>query len=228
MPPRPPAKAAASPAGHLVRRQAAVLPAVDEGGERAGRPALLVDVLGLDHLPHQADLVVGVEDGEIASAGRPVSAWRRRILVPMEWKVPSQGMPSATGPSKVRDALLHLARRLVGEGHGQDLRGEGAPGRDEMGDAGGQHARLAGAGAGQHEHGPVGRLDRAALLRVEAVEIGPGAQLPRGHAPPGRRGGGRYSSSRRKDRSRCFALVGCAGQAGRSGRTHRETRRAGR
>ena len=36
--------------GHLVGRQAAVLPAVDEGGERAGRPALLVDVLGLDHL----------------------------------------------------------------------------------------------------------------------------------------------------------------------------------
>ncbi len=31
----------------VLRREAAVLPAVDHAGEHAGRPALLVDVLGL-------------------------------------------------------------------------------------------------------------------------------------------------------------------------------------
>ena len=46
-----------------------------------------------------------------------------------------------------------------------------AAGRQDMGDARGQHARLAGAGAGQHQHRPVERLDRRALLGIEPVEI---------------------------------------------------------
>jgi hypothetical protein len=37
-----------------------------------------------------------------------------------------------------------------------------------MGDAGGQHAGLAGAGAGQHQNRAVERLDGVALLRIEA------------------------------------------------------------
>ena len=41
----------------------------------------------------------------------------------------------------------------------------------DMGDARGQDARLAGAGAGQHQHGAVERLDRLALLGIEPVEI---------------------------------------------------------
>ena len=40
-----------------------------------------------------------------------------------------------------------------------------------MRNAGGEHARLAGAGAGQHQHGTIQRLHRLALLGIEAVEI---------------------------------------------------------
>ena len=50
---------------HVVGREPAILPAVDEGGERARGPAFLVDILRRDDLLHQAQLVVGVEDGEI-------------------------------------------------------------------------------------------------------------------------------------------------------------------
>ena len=63
----PLAKAPASPGGTCSGVEAAVLPAVDHAGELARRPALLVDVLGLDHLLHQADLVVGAEDREIGA-----------------------------------------------------------------------------------------------------------------------------------------------------------------
>ena len=70
------------------------------------------------------------------------------------------------------DAVLHLARRLVGEGDGEDLARPGAAGGEDVGDAHGEHARLAGAGAGQHQHRPVERLDREPLLRIEAGEIG--------------------------------------------------------
>jgi hypothetical protein len=56
------------------------------------------------------------------------SAWRRSSLTPIEWKVPSQGMPSTVAAEKNADALLHLARRLVGEGHRKDLVGPGGAG----------------------------------------------------------------------------------------------------
>ena len=52
--------------------------------------------------------------------------------------------------------------------------GRARPSGEDVGDAGGQHARLAGAGAGQHQHRAVERLDRLALLGVEAGEIGRG------------------------------------------------------
>ena len=121
---------------------------------------------------------------------RPTSsAWRRRILAPIEWNVPIQGKPSGIAGQRL-DALAHFARRLVGEGDGEDLVPAGADRGEQMGDAGGQHARLADAGAGEHQHRPVERLDglrcsgfsprdrrgrRAGALGVERTRIGRGA-----------------------------------------------------
>jgi hypothetical protein len=59
-----------------------------------------------------------------------------------------------------------------------------------MGDARGEHARLACAGPGKHEHRSVGRLNRFALLRIERGEIA----LARGN---GRGNGARRDTSRR-------------------------------
>ena len=115
------------------------------------------------------------------------SAWRRRIFTPIEWKVPSHGMPSTTLADDLADAVLHLARRLVGEGDGEDLAGPGAAEAEDVGDAHGQHAGLAGAGAGQHQHRAVERLDRLALLRIEPGEIGAPPPPRRGRARQCRR-----------------------------------------
>ena len=73
------------------------------------------------------------------------------------------------------DAVLHLARRLVGEGDREDLRGPGAAAREDVGDARRQHPRLAGAGAGEHQQRSVDMLDRLLLLGVEFFEprLGP-------------------------------------------------------
>ena len=43
--------------------------------------------------------------------------------------------------------------------------------RQDVGDAGRQHARLAGAGAGQHQHRAVDRFDGRALFGVEPLQI---------------------------------------------------------
>src|SRR3546814_17347766 len=50
----------------IAGNEAAFLPFVDEAGELACWPAFLVEPFGLDQLLENAELVVGIEDGEIA------------------------------------------------------------------------------------------------------------------------------------------------------------------
>jgi hypothetical protein len=85
------------------------------------------------------------------------------------------------------DALLHLARCLVGEGDGENLGGEGAALVENVGDTRGQDPRLAGAGASQHQHRAIERLDRRLLLGVEAGQVtGRGLIAARSHGPFGK------------------------------------------
>src|SRR5690606_11307005 len=64
-------------------------------------------------------------------------------------------------------------------------------------DAGGQHPRLAGAGAGQHQHRAFGGLHREALFRVQPGEIVGRASLA-GAGRHGARGDARYRRRRRR------------------------------
>ena len=147
---------AGSLARHLVGRQPRSFQRWMIADSTRGRPALVVDVLGLQQLLDQPRLVVGVEDGEVAASARPARHGGAASRTPIAWKVPSH-MPSAAPPISAGDALAHLARRLVGEGDGQDLRRPGAAGDQEVGEPRGQHAGLAGAGAGQHQQRAVAR-----------------------------------------------------------------------
>ena len=99
------------------------------------------------------------------------SAWRRSILAATEWKVPSHGMPFDAVAQDSPDPLAHLARRLVGEGDGENLARPGAARRDQVREPRGQRRGLAGAGAGEHEHRPLGGEHRLALRLVEPFQI---------------------------------------------------------
>ncbi len=162
--------------GGLARRhmggiEAAVLPAVDLGGELARRPALLVDVGCLDDLLHQAQLVVDAEDGEVGFEADELGVAAQHLGADrVEGAEPGHALGDRA--DERADPLLHLARRLVGEGDGEDVERPRLRGRDQVGDAGRQHPGLAGAGAGKHEHRALRRLDRLALLGVEAGKIG--------------------------------------------------------
>ena len=113
-------------------------------------------------------------------------------MAPIEWKVPSHGMPSTHAADQVADALLHLARRLVGEGDGEDLA------RARRGSVARMWAMrvvstrvLPVPAPASTSSGPVERLDREALLGVELVEVGSGAlpaERARGDAARLRRG----------------------------------------
>ena len=70
------------------------------------------------------------------------------------------------------DALAHLLRGLVGERDGQQLAGPRAAGLHEPGDAMGEHARLARAGAGQDQQRAVAVGHGGALGLVQALQQG--------------------------------------------------------
>ncbi len=85
------------------------------------------------------------------------------------WNVITHIAAAATAEEPV-DALHHLPRGPVREGDREDLAGRDAVIAHEVRDAVGEHARLAGAGASDDQHGALGGLDCPALLGVQLVE----------------------------------------------------------
>src|SRR6185436_14565453 len=116
------------------------------------------------------DLVVGVNHGEaglqLRQLGMPPQDLRRDGV---EGAEPSQAF--GFGPDQRQRSVTHLPRRLVGEGDDQQLRRPRLFLREDVRHAGGQDARLARAGAGQHQQRAFGAHHRFALLGVEPLQI---------------------------------------------------------
>ena len=122
------------------------------------------------NLLQEAQLVVGVEDREVGLEADALGL--------LAHQAGGQRMEGAEPPALDRaaeqagDPLLHLARRLVGEGDREHWPGMALPVISRVGETRGQHPGLAGAGAGQHQDRPVERLHGRALGLVEGGEIG--------------------------------------------------------
>src|SRR5260221_5737276 len=84
------------------------------------------------------------------------------------------------------DTLAHLARRLVGEGDGHDLRGRHAFVFDQVGDAVDDDTGLSGAWAGDDQERPSRGLHRLPLRRVQSFERGQQSSWGRGYQGAGR------------------------------------------
>ncbi len=152
-------------------REPLVLPAIDQPGERASGPAFLVEIGRGDQLFEQAELVVGVENGEIR-------------LQPDQFGVATQHL----GPDRVEgaeprhplhhvadqppDAFAHFAGGLVGEGDAQDFARPCLSREQQMGEARGERGGLSGARACEDEDRAVGGQHRLALGGVQAAQIG--------------------------------------------------------
>jgi len=77
------------------------------------------------------------------------------------------GEPTWFVLEQLADALLHLLRGFVSKGDGSDVRRAETAFLDQVGDLLRDHARLAGAGAGQYEQGAIKIADSFALRRIE-------------------------------------------------------------
>ncbi len=155
---------------HAFRIDSAVLPPVDQIGEGSGRPALVVQIFCPQELLEQAQLVVGVEDGEIRPQAHQFRMHAQDLGADrVEGAEPRHRLLRTREDG---DPLAHLAGGLVGEGHRQDFMRAGAAGRNDMRNSGGEDARLAHAGAGENENRPVQRFHRPPLLVVQPLEVG--------------------------------------------------------
>ena len=121
------------PGRHLLGGEPAVLPAVQDHGEDARRPAFIVDLLGFQELLDQPDLVVDVENGEVAleahQLGMPAQDFHADRV---EGADPRHALDDL--PDHEADAVLHLARGLVGEGDREDFRRPRPAQIEDMGD----------------------------------------------------------------------------------------------
>ena len=151
--------------------ETAILPLVDQAGKHPRRPAFLVDFCGLDQLLEQAQLVIGVENGEIAlqadQFGVLAQHFRADAVEGAEPRHPLEALADDRG-----DPFLHLAGGLVGEGHGENFAGPGLAREDDMGESASEGSGLAGAGTGEDQHRAVGGQHGLALRRIEAAHIG--------------------------------------------------------
>ena len=87
----PPAKPCGLARRHALRIDAPVLPSIDQARERSRRPAFVVQIFRLQKLLEQAQLVVGIENGEIWPQAHELRM-HAQDLAPTEWKVPSHGI----------------------------------------------------------------------------------------------------------------------------------------
>ena len=179
--------------GNLLRCKPAIFPAVDQHCQHASRPALLVDIIGGEELLHQPHLIVDIEDGEIRLEADQLGVPAQDLHADrMEGAEPRHALDHAA--DDLADAVLHFARRLVGESDRQNLARPGAAGRQDVGDTHGQHPRLAGACPGKDQHRAVEGFDRKPLFGIQSGEIAGGA---------GRRGAGARGNAAGRGCGRC-------------------------
>ena len=125
---------------------------------------LVVDLeLAHDLFEHPLGVVL-VVDGEVAREAEQVAV---RAQHAHAHRVEGEHPHGAHArPAQVAQPLAHLGGRLVGERDGEYLRGAYAQVADEVSDAEREHARLARAGACEHQKRAVDGLDGFALRGV--------------------------------------------------------------
>ena len=122
-------------ASDLIRRQAAILPALHDDRERTCRPTLLVNVSRPQDLFQQAHLIVAVENRKIGPEAdkfgvTPQDSRRHGVEC-------AEPQPLRRPADEARDALHHLSRRFVGERDGQDFARKCSALMQDMREAGG-------------------------------------------------------------------------------------------
>ncbi|SPZ18780.1 Uncharacterised protein [Pseudomonas aeruginosa] len=134
----------------LLRKDQVVLPGADVVLDLVD--AVVPGILLLHDVGQQRLDVRLVEDRETGLVAEPLVFLADDVQAEVVEGRDGQALALAAAQQGA-DALLHLPRGLVGEGHGDDVLGADTALLDEIGDLAGDHAGLAGAGASQDQQG---------------------------------------------------------------------------
>ncbi len=143
-----------------------------DGRVDAGRAIdFIVEVQLFKGALDQGFLIVGVHDDEVRVERQVGSLAAQNAgangVEGTQPDVSGNGALALAAVEQVFYPIFHLAGGLVGEGNGQDVVRAHAHIADQVRDALGEHARLAGAWPGQHEHLSKPGGNRLSLLFVE-------------------------------------------------------------
>ena len=152
----------------VARALALFLVAGDEPAHLLGHETLFVEVHRLDHALDRRHLIGAVEDLERLRQRRqlPVRT-QEAVAQTVEGADPHAAHVDRQHRGQPRQ---HLLGRLVGEGHRQHATRRHLTGGQQPGDARGQHARLARAGAGQDQRRLRGQRYCGQLLGIEVCQ----------------------------------------------------------
>ena len=149
----------------------AVLPPVDQPGELACGPTLLVQLRLGNQCLEQPQLVVRVDDREVRLQTDQLRVAAQHLRTDrVEGTEP--GHPLHRIADMPIDPFAHFACGLVGKGDAQDFAWPGEPHRHQVRKARGQGRSLPGARTRQHQDGPFRRQHGFALRHVQARGIG--------------------------------------------------------
>ena len=164
---------------HSLRRNQVILPAADLRQDCAGAETLLIQFHLLQNLAHERQLIGAVIDDPIALITDGIHFDAQHAGAdgvkgadgqPAKRTALAQDRRREPVTNELDNALGHLSGSPVGEGNGQDVPRRDLVFLDQMGDAPGEHARLAGAGACQHQHRTLSGLDGRLLLGIQFIE----------------------------------------------------------
>ena len=147
----------------LLRIEAVVLGLADEPAQKIERIRFQS---GRRQILDQGEGVVGVEDRETTTQPDVLRLLLHHAQAERMEGRDLQGF-GGFARDQLADALAHLLRGLVGEGDGRDG-GRGMADAQQVRDLLGDHARLSGTGAGEHEQGTIAIGDGFALGGIEA------------------------------------------------------------
>ena len=145
----------------------------DAGEDGAGLVAFYIHIGQLHGGFDGVQLVVLVVDGEVGVEGHALAVAAQDAGANGVEGAHSDG--GAASRQQAVQAVAHFPGRLVGESDGQDLPGGDTALAHQVGDAVGNDAGFAGAGAGYDEQGAVGVQHGLLLGFVEALQDGRGA-----------------------------------------------------
>ena len=156
--------------GHLVGSDAVIFCVADLRAHAARRIIVGGKIELRERAFHRGGLVVVIVNGKIARQAEVVRlAAQQARAERMKGRDPDVRSVAARRAQQVADALLHHAGGFVGERDGENRAARNAH-FDQVRDAIGDDARLAGARAGQNQQGTFGCEHSFALAFVQFVE----------------------------------------------------------